>query len=90
MNKETRAEGIRLSSILNFSKSTLSDYDLAQKVLEQLERMYEPPYIVPYRSIPALPDEDFDLLVGSLIIRFLEKVELIRQIRPFDIEFGDE
>ena len=53
---------------------TLTDEELAKKVNQMIDEMYKTQEI-PVRHIPARPDFDFDLLVGELIIRFLEKVE---------------
>lgn len=48
--------------------------------------MYSEPVSIPPRHIPARPDEDFDLLVGELVVRFLEKSDVIKAIRKLDIE----
>jgi hypothetical protein len=47
--------------------------------------MYQQPVTVPSRHIPARLDEDFDLIVGELIVRFLEKTEILKQICTLDI-----
>lgn len=63
-------ESLKIPGLVNFRLCTLSDKELAKKVSEKLFDMYEKG-TVPSRNIPARPDEDFDLLVGELIYRFL-------------------
>lgn len=62
-----------LPGLVQFRKCTLSDQELAEKVAAQLCKMYSPPFEVPSRGIPARPDEDFDLLVGEMCVRLIEK-----------------
>lgn len=64
-----------MNTIATFRKCTLSDKELADKVDKLVDKMYSPDsdHRVPMRSIPAKPNDDFDLLIGELIIRFLEK-----------------
>lgn len=61
-----------LPGLIQFRKCTLSDKELAELVAEQLVKMYDAPVSVPVRHIPARPDNDFDLIVAELIVRFLE------------------
>lgn len=63
-------ETIEIPGLVNFRLCTLSDKQLAKKVSEKLIEMYETGKI-PNRNVPARPNEDFDLLVGELIYRFL-------------------
>ena len=63
---------MKLPGIVQFRKCTLSDKELAEKVAEGLNKMYTEPVSVPPRHIPAQPDNDFDLIVAELIVRFLE------------------
>lgn len=62
-----------LPGLIQFRECTLSDKELATKVAEGLQKMYTAPCTVPSRNIPARPNADFDLLVGELIYRFINK-----------------
>lgn len=62
---------IQLPGLVQFRKCTLSDKELAKAVADGLNKMYQNGQI-PSRCIPARPDEDFDLLVAELVIRFIE------------------
>lgn len=64
---------IKIPGIVNFRLCTLTDDELVKSLSDKLCCMYEPPYVLPSRSIPAKPNEDFDLLLGELIVRFIEK-----------------
>ena len=75
-----------LPGLIQFRKCTLTDKPLAESVAAGLTKMYQEPVSVPSRNIPARPDEDFDLLVGELVVRFLEKTEVLKQIRYLDIQ----
>lgn len=61
-----------MNEIVNFRKCTLTDQELLRAVDKGTDNMYKTRKIPP-RHIPALPDEDYDLLVGELIKRFQEK-----------------
>jgi len=63
-----------MNVIVDFRLCTLSDKELVDKVDQQLDKMYETGKI-PTRHIPAEPDNDFDLLVGELLVRFWEYVK---------------
>lgn len=76
---------MQLPGLIQFRKCTLTDKPLAEAVAAGLTKMYQKPVSVPPRQIPARPDEDFDLLVGEMVVRFLEKTEVLKQIRHFDI-----
>jgi hypothetical protein len=76
---------MQLPGLVQFRKCTLTDKALAEAVAEDLNFMYQEPVTVPARHIPARPDEDFDLITGELIVRFLEKTEIFKQIRTLDI-----
>lgn len=77
---------MKLPGIVQFRLCTLTNEDLAQKISEQLAKMYDEPVKVPSRNIPARPDEDFDLLIGELIVRFIGQTALIQEIKEFDIK----
>ena len=68
---------MQLPGLIQFRKCTLTDKELAEAVAAGLTKMYKKPVTVPSRHIPAMPDEDFDLLVGEIVVRFLEKTELL-------------
>ena len=50
---------------------TLSDDDLLEKVDRLTDEMFQGQK-VPIRHIPAQPNNDYDLLVGELIKRFMD------------------
>jgi hypothetical protein len=63
---------MKLPGLVQFRKCSLTDKELAEKVAEGLNKMYTEPVSVPSRHIPAQPNNDFDLIVAELIVRFLE------------------
>lgn len=65
---------MKLPGVIQFRLCKLSNQELAEKVAAELNQMYISGKI-PSRHIPARPDQDFDLLVGELIVRFLELIE---------------
>ncbi len=62
---------IILPGVVQFRKCTLTDKQLAVAVAEALNKMYDDGK-TPTRSIPAQVNEDFDLLVCELVVRFIE------------------
>lgn len=56
-----------------FRNTTLQDQELIKKIMEGLLEMYDTGE-VPARHIPARPDEDFDILVSELVLRYAEKL----------------
>lgn len=66
-----------MNAIVKFRKCTLTDDELLAKVDAGCDGMYEGPNAgrIPDRHIPARPDDDFDLLVGELILRYKEMKE---------------
>ena len=58
-----------MNAIAHFRKCTLSDEELLAKVDLLTDQIYQTGTI-PSRHIPARPDEDYDLLVGELILRY--------------------
>lgn len=64
---------IKLPGIVNFRLCTLTDDELTKAVADHICEMYKMPFKLPPRSIPAKPNKDFDLLLGELIVRFIEK-----------------
>jgi len=64
-----------MNAIVNFRLCTLTDKELIEKVDKLTDSMYNRDNLtrndgVPMRHIPARPDEDYDLLVGELLVRF--------------------
>ena len=68
-----------LPGLVSFGLCTLNDIELAEKAAKLLNAAYTPPVQLPYRSIPAKPDADFDLIFGELIKRFLDKTTKIKE-----------
>lgn len=67
-----------MNAIAKFRKCTLTDDELIAEVDRQTDQMYTTGK-VPSRHIPAQPNNDFDLLVGELIMRVYE-----RHVKPAD------
>lgn len=63
-----------MNTIATFRKCTLSDSELIEKVDKLTDDLYKAGK-VPTIHVPARPDEDYDLLVGELILRFRESIE---------------
>lgn len=61
-----------MNALSKFRLCTLSDRELLDKVDSMTDEMYKTGKI-PNRHIPALPDDDYDLLVGELLQRFIEQ-----------------
>lgn len=61
-----------MNTIATFRKCILSYKELLCKVDLLTDQMYNNGKI-PTRSIPAQPNDDYDLLVGELILRLEEK-----------------
>lgn len=62
-----------MNAIVSFGLCTLSDEDLADKVDQMTDEMYEKGD-VHLRHVPARPNQDYDLLVGELCKRFKDKL----------------
>jgi len=71
-NLKTQSEEIKIPGLVNFRLCTLSDNLLLNEISTHLISMYKTGKLPP-RHIPARPDEDFDLLVGELMVRYKEK-----------------
>ena len=63
-----------MNVIATFRLCTLTDGELASKVDKLVDKMYINNK-VPIINIPARPNSDFDLLVGELMLRFMELSE---------------
>jgi len=61
-----------MNAIATFRKCTLSDEDLMEEIDKQTDYMFENGKI-PTRHVPAQPNNDYDLLVGELILRLKER-----------------
>ena len=62
---------MKLPGLVGFRLCKLDNEELARCVAEGLNKMYDTGKL-PDRHIPARPDQDFDLLLGELIVRFNE------------------
>ncbi len=62
-----------MNTIASFRECTLTDEELINLVDEMTDKMYKNGKI-PNRNIPARPNEDYDLLIGELLLRFKEKI----------------
>ncbi len=65
-----------MNTMVKFSLCTLSDEELVKKVDKLTDEMFQKQEI-PTRNIPAEPDNDYDLLVGELLIRFSNQVQAV-------------
>ena len=63
-----------MNGIVQFRKCTLSNDDLLKKVDNLTDLMYQNGKI-PDRYIPARPNDDYDLLVGEMVVRFDELIQ---------------
>ena len=54
----------------------MTDEDLLKRIDNACDNMYKCGKI-PSRNIPARPNDDFDLLLGELILRFLERPKIV-------------
>lgn len=66
-----------MNAISTFRKCDLSNEELIEKIDQHVDGMYIGPKAgkIPTRNIPARPNEDFDLLIGELLIRFKELID---------------
>ena len=60
-----------MNTIATFRLCTLTDGELVSKIDGLVDEMYQNNK-VPRINIPARPDKDFDLLIGELLLRFIE------------------
>lgn len=58
-----------MNRICNFRLCKLSDDELLEKIDKKTDDIFKTGKIPP-RHIPARPDDDYDLLIGELLIRF--------------------
>ena len=62
-----------MNAITSFRLCTLSNEELINRVDKMTDEMYQTGKI-PSRNIPARPDQDYDLLIGELLVRCKEKI----------------
>jgi len=60
-----------MNGITQFRKTTLSNEELILKIDSLTDEMFKNQK-VPTRHIPAQPNEDYDILIGELLLRFKE------------------
>jgi hypothetical protein len=63
-----------MNTIATFRKCVLSDDALMRLVDRMTDEIYTTGKL-PTRHIPAKPDDDYNLLVGELILRFRDALE---------------
>ena len=68
-----------MNTMVKFSLCTLSDEELVKKVDKLTDEMFQRQE-VPLRSIPAEPNNDYDLLIGELLIRFSNQVQAVVKV----------
>ncbi|MBO0947315.1 hypothetical protein [Fibrella forsythiae] len=64
-----------MNAIVQFELCTLTNEELVQKVDQLTDQIYQTGKI-PSRYIPARPNDDYDLLVGELCVRFAKLTNL--------------
>ena len=60
---------MKIPTIVGFGLCTLTNKELLEKISNHMTELYEVGSI-PTRHIPARPNEDFDLLIGELMVRY--------------------
>lgn len=63
-----------MNTMVKFSLCTLGDEELVKKVDKLTDEMFQKQQ-VPTRNVPAEPNNDYDLLVGELLIRFSKQTQ---------------
>lgn len=77
-----------MNAIAKFRKCTLTHDELLARFDGLVDRMFQMGKI-PERQIPARPDDDFDLLAGELVLRFIEIQNTLVELRmEFDKHVG--
>lgn len=62
-----------MNALVSFRLCKLTD----DQLINRIDQLTDDLYInnkVPARNIPARPDDDYDLLIGELLLRFKEKI----------------
>ena len=57
-----------MNAICSFRLCKLTDQELLEKIDKQTDEMFK------RNKIPAQPDNDFDLLIGELILRYKDSI----------------
>jgi hypothetical protein len=65
-----------MNGLVSFRLCKLSTPELLKKVDKLTDEMYQK-CEVPARNIPARPDDDYDLLIGELILRVQEMSKIL-------------
>ncbi len=63
-----------MNSIASFGLCTLTDQELIKKVDSLTDRIYTDRDVI-LRHIPARPNDDYDLVIGALVLRFQERLD---------------
>lgn len=74
-----------MNNLVSFRLCSLSDEELIQKLDEQTDKMFKEQK-VPSSNIPARPNDDYDLLVGELILRFSDLIKQKPRKSPVKME----
>jgi|GEM_PF-2708606 len=72
-----------MNAIVKFGLCTLSDHELLRKVDQMTDNIYKTGKI-PMRHIPARPNDDYDLLVGELVSRYVEMLNKEQKVQVSD------
>lgn len=79
-----------MNALTSFRLCKLSSHELIEKLDKQTDAMFKTQQL-PVRHIPARPNEDYDLLVGELILRFGELETFITSIEnDLLVNFSDD
>lgn len=70
-----------MNTIATFRKCDITNDELLKRVDRLTDQMYKGYGKIPDRQIPARPNDDYDLLVGELILRFEELKAELSQVR---------
>jgi hypothetical protein len=62
-----------MNGLVSFRLCTLTDEQLINRIDELTDNMYREQK-VPSRHIPARPNDDYDLLIGELLLRYRQKI----------------
>lgn len=83
MSQDKHTSNIQIPGIVGFRLCTLTDTELAHAISEHMKHMYRQggSFQAPPRHVPARPDEDFDLLVGEMIVRFMDNCNALTELR---------
>lgn len=68
-----------MNAIVNFRLCDLTDEELIDMVDGLTDKIFKEGKL-PTRNIPARPNEDYDLLVGELLVRFHSKITSTKTI----------